>query len=191
MNKARATGPKARGAVRIIGGRWRGTRIAVADRPGLRPSPDRVRETLFNWLAPDIDGARCLDLFAGSGVLGFEAVSRGAASAVLVERDAAAAAALAELADRLATDTVTIERTDALSYLRGTPRAHDIVFVDPPFADGVEARVLDALAHGWLAPHALVYVESAREAPPPAAPWQVTKSGTTRQVSYKLIRYAG
>lgn len=191
MNQARATGPKGRGAVRIIGGRWRGTRIPVADRPGLRPSPDRVRETLFNWLAPYVDGARCLDLFAGSGVLGFEAVSRGAASAVLVERDAGAAAALAELAGRLGTDAVRIERAEALAYLAGTPGAQDIVFVDPPFADGVQARVLDALVRGWLAPHALVYLESARDAPPPAAPWQVYKSGTTRQVSYKLIRYAG
>ncbi|MEQ8230797.1 MAG: 16S rRNA (guanine(966)-N(2))-methyltransferase RsmD [Gammaproteobacteria bacterium] len=181
----------ARGTVRIIGGRWRGTRVVVGAAPGLRPSADRVRETLFNWLAPWLDGARCLDLFAGTGVLGFEAVSRGAAAAVLVERDAAAADALAGLAERLDTRAVEIVRADALDYLARAPRPFDIVFLDPPFAADVEARVLALLARGWLAPHALVYLESARDAAPPGPPWEVSKSGTTRHVSYKLLRYAG
>ncbi|MEQ8662891.1 MAG: 16S rRNA (guanine(966)-N(2))-methyltransferase RsmD [Gammaproteobacteria bacterium] len=181
----------ARGAVRIIGGRWRGTRITVGATPGLRPSADRVRETLFNWLAPCLDGARCLDLYAGSGVLGFEALSRGAAAAVLVERDAAAAVALTQLAARLGTGAAEVVRADVLDFLATPARPFDIVFVDPPFAADVRPQVLARLTRGWLAPHALVYLESAREAADPAAPWQVYKSGTTRQASYKLIRYAG
>ncbi|MEX2482344.1 MAG: 16S rRNA (guanine(966)-N(2))-methyltransferase RsmD [Gammaproteobacteria bacterium] len=173
--------------IRIIGGRWRGTRIEVADRRSLRPSADRVRETLFNWLAPVIDGAHCLDLFAGTGVLGFEAVSRGAASATLIEQDGALILALRRLAERLAADNVTVHRAEAQAWLATAPRPYDIVFVDPPFAAGLETRVLERLGGGWLAPHALVYLEQARDAPDPSAPWSVRKCGRTRHVSYKLL----
>lgn len=176
--------------IRIIGGRWRGTRIDVADQHSLRPSADRVRETLFNWLAPFIDGAHCLDLFAGTGVLGFEAVSRGAASATLIEQDGTLILALRRLAARLAADSIAVHRADALAWLAGSPRPYDIVFVDPPFTAGLEPRVLERLGHGWLAPHALVYLEQARDAPDPPAPWHVRKSARTRHVCYKLLERA-
>lgn len=183
---------QARGSVRIIGGRWRGTRVDVLERPSLRPSSDRVRETLFNWLAPWLDGARCLDLFAGSGVLGFEAVSRGAASACLVERDAALVGALEALRERLdAADLVTIERADVAQWLAGAPRVHDIVFLDPPFDSACVPAVLAALERGWLAPHALIYLEQPAGTSPETPGWRVAKAGRTRHVSYKLLERTG
>jgi 16S rRNA (guanine966-N2)-methyltransferase len=176
------------GHIRIIGGRWRGMRIEVVPRADLRPSADRVRETLFNWLAPWIEGARCLDLYAGTGVLGFEAVSRGAASAVLVERDGALVARLEALRARLAAaDAVTVARDEAERWLATTPTPFDIVFLDPPFASGRADALLARLAEGWLAPHALVYLEQAVAATDPPPPWRVRKAGQTRQVSYRLL----
>jgi 16S rRNA (guanine966-N2)-methyltransferase len=183
--------PEARNSVRIIGGRWRGTRIDVAAGTAVRPSGDRIRETLFNWLAPDIDGARCLDLFAGTGVLGFEAVSRGAAAACLIERDPALARALRALGERLNATEVQVHRADALTWLAGRAEPYDIVFVDPPFAAGLTTAVLERLADGWLAAHAVVYLEQPRDAPDPAACWRVRKAGSTRHVSYQLIELAG
>ncbi|MGE0485087.1 MAG: 16S rRNA (guanine(966)-N(2))-methyltransferase RsmD [Gammaproteobacteria bacterium] len=180
------------GHVRIIGGHWRGTRIEVAARPDLRPTGDRVRETLFNWLAPWIEGARCLDLYAGTGVLGFEAVSRGATGAVLVERDGALVARLEALCTRLdATDTMTVVRDDAERWLTRSPTPFDIVFLDPPFASGRVDALLSRLAEGWLAPHALVYLEQTAGAPDPPPPWHVRKAGHTRHVSYRLLERTG
>ncbi|MCP5200530.1 MAG: 16S rRNA (guanine(966)-N(2))-methyltransferase RsmD [Gammaproteobacteria bacterium] len=191
--RTKAEAPRgAAGSVRIIGGRWRGTRIEVAARPDLRPSGDRVRETLFNWLAPWIEGARCLDLYAGTGVLGLEAVSRGAASAVLVERDAVLVERLAALRTRLdAGAAVTVVRDDAEHWLTSPARPFDVVFLDPPFAAGVTAALLERLAQGWLAPRALVYLEQAIDAPDPPSPWCVRKAGHTRHVSYKLLDRSG
>ncbi len=150
--------------VRIIGGLWKRTPLPVPEVEGLRPTPDRVRETLFNWLAGALEGRHCLDLFAGTGALGFEAASRGAASVCLVESDARAASALQATARRLAADQVTVVPGDALSALR---RAHDdgrrfdLVFLDPPFRKDWIERVLPLLAD-VLAPGALVYLESER-----------------------------
>ena len=183
--------PAARGSVRIIGGRWRGTRIDIEAGTAVRPSGDRVRETLFNWLAPDLDGARCLDLFAGTGVLGFEAVSRGAASACLVERDPVLACGLSALGERLNAAEVQVQRADALAWLAGAAEPYDIVFVDPPFAAGLATAVLERLANGWLAAHGVVYLEQPHEAPEPAPCWRVRKAGSTRHVSYKLIELTG
>jgi len=180
------------GQVRIIGGRWRGTRLDVADSPGLRPSGDRVRETLFNWLMPALPGARVLDLFAGTGVLGWEALSRGAAHAVLVERDAALARRLRETCTRLsAQEQAHIVHDDALAWLeRGTAGAFDIAFVDPPFAQGLWQRALPALAR-HLAPQAWVYVESpADQAPAVPAAWALHREGRTREVRFALYRTA-
>ena len=137
------------GSVRIIGGHWRGTRLPVADLDGLRPTADRVRETLFNWLMPVLPGARVLDLFAGSGALGFEALSRGAAAATLVERETGPATALREVAARLpGGEAAEIVRMDAISWL--TPaaregRRYDIAFIDPPFAGGLWKRAITAV----------------------------------------------
>ncbi len=122
--------------IRIIGGDWKRTPLPVLDLDGLRPTPDRVRETLFNWLGQDLEGRRCLDLFAGSGALGFEAASRGAASVVMVERHPRAAQQLRALKDKLAARAIEIAEADALRIAAGlAPRSFDVVFVDPPFGD--------------------------------------------------------
>lgn len=176
------------GKVRIISGRWRGTRLEVPSVEGLRPSPDRVRETLFNWLQGRVAGARCLDLFAGSGALGFEAASRGAAEVVMIERDARALQALHAARDRLAASTIDIVGGDALAWLaRPVDRAFDLVFVDPPFAAGLHQRALDAL-RPWLAPAAWVYVEIARDALPPSlSGWSPRRQGETRDTRQILF----
>lgn len=177
------------GKVRIIAGRWRGTRLGVADVPGLRPTSDRVRETLFNWLMPRLSGARVLDLFAGTGALGLEAVSRGAVSAVLVERDTRAASALRELVARLpGSGGCDVHQCDALGWLAiGAPKnAFDIAFVDPPFADKAWPRVWGAL-ESVLAPGAWVYVEcpATVDAAVPSS-WVLHREGRTRDVRYAL-----
>lgn len=181
------------GKVRIIGGRWRGTRLDVPDAPGLRPTSDRVRETLFNWLMPVLPGARVVDLFAGSGALGLEAVSRGAASAVLVERDPVLAAALRATAARLqGGDAVTVAQSDALAWLATQPAgAFDLGFVDPPFAAGLWAPAVEALMPRLSAP-AWLYVEAPHEAAIELPPdWSPHREGRTREVRYALYRRAG
>lgn len=178
------------GKVRLIGGRWRGTRLSVPDAPGLRPTSDRVRETLFNWLMPVLPDARVLDLFAGSGALGLEAVSRGAASAVLVERDAALAAGLRETVGRLqGADTVQVVQADALAWLATQPAsAFDIAFVDPPFSAGLWDPVLAAL-DARLGRDAWLYVESPGQvAMSVPSGWSLHREGHTREVRYALYR---
>lgn len=175
------------GRVRIIGGRWRGSKLDVPDAAGLRPTADRVRETLFNWLQPHLHGAACLDLFAGSGALGFEAASRGAGSCVLVERDPGLATALRGHATRLGATQVDTVTADALAWLAAPPtRRFDIVFIDPPFAAGLHDAVFERL-HPWLAPDAWIYIEAPREAAL-AIPhdWQPHRDGSTRDVRYAL-----
>ncbi len=179
--------------MRIIGGRWRGRRLRVAAAPGLRPSADRVRETLFNWLAGVLPGAHCLDLFAGSGALAFEAVSRGAARAVLVERHPRVARRLAE--EIAAFDPAALElwRGSALDYLRQPPpaRPFDIVFLDPPFASDLLAGALARLAAtpGWLHPASRLYLEFP-QATPPALPagWNWLRRQQAGAVGYGLVR---
>jgi 16S rRNA (guanine966-N2)-methyltransferase len=181
------------GKVRLIGGQWRGTRLAVPDAPGLRPTSDRVRETLFNWLMPVLPGARVLDLFAGSGALGLEAVSRGAASAVLVERDPALAAALREVAARLpGGDAITVVQAEALGWLGAQPDGgFDLAFLDPPFAADPWEALLPLVSTklgdtGWL------YVEAPLSARPSiAGDWRLHREGSTREVRYALYRRAG
>jgi len=174
--------------VRIIGGAWRSRRIRFADRPGLRPTPDRVRETLFNWLGQDLTGRDCLDLFAGSGALGFEAASRGARHVTMVERDAAAARALQSNRDLLAADAVEVVRADALEFLQHHRARYNVVFLDPPFADDCWPQLL-ALLPQCLKPGALVYCERARALD--AGPgWEVVKSGRAGQVSHQLLKRA-
>ncbi len=178
--------------MRIIGGRWRNTRLQVPPLEGLRPTSDRVRETLFNWLMLKLPGARVLDLFAGSGALGLEAVSRGAASALLVERDPALAAALRGVVGRLgADDQVQVVAGDALRWLETAPPMRaDIVFMDPPFAAGLWAQALDRLPR-HLAADAWLYVEAPADAlPPPPAGWSRHREGGTRDVGYALYRRA-
>lgn len=150
------------GKVRIIGGQWRGRKLTVPVRPGLRPSSDRGRETLFNWLQQRIHGARCLDLFAGTGALGLEAASRGAAAVTLIERDRGLCAALRAIArDWPGGERLEVVQADVLGWLRTGLGPFDLVFVDPPFAAGLHLPALAALTRpGLLAPGAWVYVES-------------------------------
>ena len=178
------------GSVRIIGGSWRSRRLPVLDDAMLRPSADRTRERLFNWLAPDINGARCLDLFAGSGVLAFEALSRGATSATLVEQHPPLINALNRARDSLAAENTAIIQSDAVAWLaESTPTPFDIVFVDPPFRQQLAELVVEHLQQGWLSENALVYVETEPGAQPPCPQtWTLHRNGATRQVDYALYR---
>lgn len=176
------------GRVRIIGGRWRRRLLTFSTEANIRPTPDRVRETLFNWLTPLIEGARCLDLFAGSGALGFEAASRGAAEVVMIERDAAAARHLREQANKLGADQVRIVPGDAIAWLRTSDRPFDVVFLDPPFRGGLLESACTRLAEGgWLKPGALIYMESESDIVPTLPPgWRTLRSKKAGQVSYYL-----
>lgn len=147
--------------VRIIGGQWKRSKLPVADVPGLRPTPDRVRETLFNWLGQDLSGWRCLDAFAGSGALGFEAASRGAAEVVLVERDAGLVRSLRETQKRLKAEAMRIEQADGLAFMRRSPASFDLVFLDPPFDSDLFEPALAAAA-GIVVPGGFVYLEADR-----------------------------
>jgi len=150
--------------VRIIGGQWKRTPLPVADRPGLRPTPVRVRETLFNWLGQDLNGLRCLDAFAGTGALGLEAASRGAAEVVLVENDAHLVKTLSALKTRLKTDAVTVERGDGVSALQRR-QSLDVVFLDPPFAEGGNEALFSAAlqaARQALKSDGMIYLEAPR-----------------------------
>lgn len=181
--------PRPPGSVRIIAGQLRGSKLAVADRPGLRPSSDRVRETLFNWLQGVTPGARALDLFAGTGALGFEAASRGAARVLLVERDPALAESLRANAQRLKVDAVRVEAADALAWLQRAPtEAFDLVFLDPPFDASLWEPALARLAP-WLAPGAWIYVESPLKMQPSVpAGWRLHREGQTREVRFALFQ---
>ncbi len=154
--------------LRIIGGSLRGSKLAIADRPGLRPTPDRLRETLFNWLAPVIEGSRCLDLYAGTGALGMEALSRGASRVRFVERDALAAASLREALLRLKqTESSEVVCEDVIRHLRRPDSSWNLLFIDPPFDADLWRSTLDALHDSeWLAPGARIFVESPAEQTP-------------------------
>ena len=179
------------GQLRIIGGRHRGHRLPVPAQRGLRPTTDRVRETLFNWLQPAITGARCLDLFAGSGALGLEAASRGAARIVMVERAGAVVRQLVRNVATLGEDRIEVIHTDALRWLNHDGQPFDIVFVDPPFADGLLVPACESLNRNqWLASGALVYLEWSARAPIQALPagWDLTREKKAGEVRYGLVR---
>ncbi len=179
--------------LRIIGGTWRGRKLRFPAAAAIRPTPDRVRETLFNWLGAATPGARCLDAFAGSGALGLEALSRGAAHVSFIEQDAAAVAALRERLAEWGAGNALVVRADALRHLAAPPaEAYDIVFLDPPFAAGLLARAAALLTHGWLREGALVYVECAAREPLPPLPasWQPLKAKQAGEVGYYLFAHA-
>ena len=181
--------------VRIIGGQWKRTKLPVADRPGLRPTPSRVRETLFNWLGQDLTGWRCLDAFAGTGALGLEAASRGAAEVVLVEQDAALLNNLSRIVTKLKAGAVRVERGDGVAALRQRlGQGLDVVFLDPPFAEGQnDALVVAALAAARQAVRedGLIYLEAPR-------PWlqdelaqlglEMHRQGRAGAVAFHLLR---
>lgn len=181
--------------VRIIGGEHKRRQLKVLDRPGLRPTPDRVRETLFNWLAPVVPGARVLDLFAGSGVLGLEALSRGAGWCDLVEKDGGAARLLqANLELLRLTDRARVHHQDALAFLRTRPtQPYDVVFLDPPYASDLLDQALAILAgDGWLGPEARIYVERPARLGPPPVPegWELLRQGEAGEVGYYLYLFS-
>ncbi len=148
--------------VRIIGGSWKRSKLPVIDAPGLRPTPDRVRETLFNWLGQDLSGWRCLDIFAGSGALGFEAASRGASEVSLIERDSRLVRSLREVQERLKATSVRIEVGDALSWMaRCAPSRFDLIFIDPPFDADLFDKALGAAAR-VVVPSGFIYLEADR-----------------------------
>ena len=189
MNHGRGVPP---GRIRIIGGSLRNSRLQVPDLPGLRPTAERVRETLFNWLAPVIAGARCLDLCAGTGALGIEALSRGAASVQFVERDVRAAQALRDNLQRLKLSAGHVTAVEAGLFLQGAPQPHDVVFLDPPFALELWATLARQLEQGgWLAARAWVYVESPRALALQLPPgWQLQREGHAGEVRHALYRRA-
>lgn len=157
---AKPSRPGGAGEIRIVGGLWKRTRLAVADRPGLRPTPDRVRETLFNWLGQDLTGWRCIDAFAGTGALGLEAASRGAAQVVLVESDAALATQLEAVRRKLGAEAVRVQRGDGVAALRAlVPGSQHLVLIDPPFGGELFAPALQAAARA-LAPDGFIYLEA-------------------------------
>lgn len=176
------------GQIRIIAGKWRSRRIAFVAHAGLRPTPDRVRETVFNWLGQQLDGYRCLDLFAGAGALGLEALSRGAASVTFVENHPAAVQKLRANLQLLGADNATVLRIDALEFLRSGAghKQFDLVFLDPPFAANLHDQALRSVG-GVLAPGGLVYFE-APAAQPGSAEWIVEKSGKAGNVHFHLLR---
>jgi 16S rRNA (guanine966-N2)-methyltransferase len=181
-----------RNSVRIIAGMWRGRRVNFPDIPGLRPTPDRVRETLFNWLQHSIADSRCLDLFAGSGALGLEALSRGASEVIFVEQDPAAARALQEQLVRFAGQGKgQILQMGAARDLRSAANPFDVAFLDPPFKTNALAEYVPLLAAGnWIKPGGLVYLENERAAGLPKLPpqWELLKSKSAGEVGYHLAR---
>ncbi len=180
------------GKLRIVAGSLRGSKLAVPDKAGLRPTPDRVRETLFNWLAPVIDGARCLDLFAGTGALGIEALSRGAGSCMFVESDRTLARLIAENLARLKVGNAQVLADEAEAMLGGSAQAFDVVFMDPPFG----ADLWNDSAHrlesgGWLSGDAWIYVESPADAELALPPtWMLHREGRAGGVRFALYRRA-
>jgi 16S rRNA (guanine(966)-N(2))-methyltransferase RsmD len=172
--------------VRIIGGEWRSRLIAFPASQDLRPSADRVRETLFNWLGQDMTGKSCLDLFAGSGALGFEAASRGARCVTMNERDTVTFKALQDNCVRLGATTVELQCADALEFLQGNRYCYDVIFLDPPFKAGYWPRLLPLLPK-HMAPGAVVYYESAAQPELPAG-WKAWKKGRAGQVTFQLLK---
>ena len=189
MNSSKGTRRADAGKLRIIGGKYRSRVLRVAARPGLRPTPDRVRETLFNWLGQDLSGLACLDLFAGSGALGFEAASRGAVRVVMVEQDRTALAELDRSRAALGAEQVLIVASDAHAFLVREKECFDVVFLDPPFRQNAVPDLLAKLPPRLLR-GARVYVESGA----PVAvmsPWTELKHARAGQVSYQLLRWDG
>ncbi|MGI9232189.1 MAG: 16S rRNA (guanine(966)-N(2))-methyltransferase RsmD [Woeseiaceae bacterium] len=180
------------GRLRIVAGNWRSRLLDIADVPGLRPTPERIRETLFNWLAPHIHGARCLDLFAGTGALGLEALSRGAKSTVFVDSSERAIDTLKVNIGLLGAEGAEVRPMDAAKFLNGQlAQQFDLVFIDPPFASDLLDDTFEALeASGALTDRCLIYVEQSRTGPESSLPnaWRILKDKTAGNVRYMLVQ---
>tara|TARA_B100001750_G_scaffold243086_1_gene257634 strand:- start:501 stop:1115 length:615 start_codon:yes stop_codon:yes gene_type:complete len=178
--------------LRIVAGKWRGCFLPVVDEPGLRPTSERIRETLFNWLTAHLEGANCLDLFAGTGALGFEALSRGAAKVCFIEGAPKVAQAIRDAATVLQASDVNLQVADAIAWLQtAKPQPFDIVFLDPPFADDYYAELCRLLSERqWLAKIAYIYIEQDSKEALPVLPdgWNCIKEKKAGNVRYSLIR---
>ncbi|PKH22253.1 16S rRNA (guanine(966)-N(2))-methyltransferase RsmD [Enterobacterales bacterium CwR94] len=189
MNKKPRSGGA--GQIRIIGGQWRGRKLPVPDSAGLRPTTDRVRETLFNWLAPTLQEARCLDCFAGSGALGLEALSRYAGRTTLIELARPVAQQLTRNVATLKAEQAHVVNADTLTWLAQPGEPHDVVFIDPPFRKGMLDSTLNLLEQqGWLSEEALIYIESEVENGLPPVPdnWLLHREKIAGQVAYRLYQ---
>lgn len=176
--------------VRIIGGNWKGRLLPVTQKPGLRPTPNRIRETVFNWLQMHIEGSDCLDLFAGSGALGFEAASRGAAQITLIEKDAAIAQQLKQQVEVFKAKNISIQQADGLNFPQSTEKQFDLVFLDPPFNQiDLEELLAKLVISSSLKPSAKVYVEAPLGQLPKVLPdnWTWSRQAKASQVEYGLI----
>lgn len=177
------------GKVRIIAGHWRGRKLEVLEQPGLRPTPDRLRETLFNWLQAEIVAATCLDLFAGTGALGFEALSREASKVIMVESNRELCELLQEQASRFGSERHDIQQADALSWLQHTDKQFDIIFMDPPFKQGMIEDCCQIIYHrNLLKPRGKLYVEAEKGLSLPPD-WRVLKNKQTGQVQTVLLTH--
>ena len=181
---------QASGNIRIIAGKHRGRKLPVLMAEGLRPTTDRVKETVFNWLMPYISNSRCLDCFAGAGSLGFEALSRGASQVTFIELDKDAAKQLVANKALLKADNIHIEQCNTLTYLeKSTPVRFNIVFIDPPFRKGLAEQIQTLLQQGWLTENALIYLEMEKEAACMTPEnWQLLKEKIAGQVAYRLYQ---
>jgi 16S rRNA (guanine966-N2)-methyltransferase len=196
-HQPKVTGPKAptapagAGEVRLIGGLWKRTKLPVAKHPGLRPTPDRVRETVFNWLGQDMTGLRCVDAFAGTGALGLEAASRGAADVLLIEPEAKLMAQLQTIKTKLKADTVRLQRGDGIAILKALPKGSvDVVFIDPPFEAPIYDKAVAAAAHA-VAQGGAVYLEAPKawaDADLEAFGLRVVRAGKAGKVHYHLLQ---
>mgnify|MGYP003384732477 CR=1 FL=1 len=180
------------GSIRIIAGKHRGRKLPVLDAEGLRPTTDRVKETVFNWLMPYLHNANCLDCFAGAGSLGFEALSRGAAQVHLIELNKAAAKQLLANKQLLKADNIAVNNVDVLSFLKTqAQQSFDLVFIDPPFRQNLVTQTCELLENGWLAEQALIYVETEAEGNQTIpSNWQLLKEKIAGQVAYRLYQRA-
>lgn len=181
--------PPKRNTLRIIGGEWRSRKLAFPDNPKIRPTPDRVRETLFNWLQNDVHGSRCLDLFAGSGALGLEALSRGAIHCTFIENDTASVNQLKDNLSILKCNKADVIFSDTISYLENTNTPYDLVFLDPPFDANLWQNCLDYLRQNHLlTPKAKIYMESgSKQSLELDSHWRIIKEKTAGDVRYQLI----
>lgn len=192
MNKPKKTQLKSnkQGAIRIISGKYRGRKLPVLDAEGLRPTTDRVKETVFNWLMPYIQESICLDCFAGSGGLGFEALSRGATSVTFIELNKQAATQLKANIKLLKADNAQVINKDAIAYLASPPTPYNLVFIDPPFRKDIIASTITAIENGWLSENALIYTEMESDMLSLSIPpkWQQLKAKQAGQVTYALYQ---
>ena len=191
MNKQKTSKNSAKGNIRIISGKYRGRKLPVLMSDGLRPTTDRVKETVFNWLMPYIQNSICLDCFAGSGGLGFEALSRGAQSVTLIELNKAAAQQLEKNKSLLQAKELTIKNANTLNYLEGCSQKFDVVFIDPPFRKGLIEQTINLLNNNLLAADALIYIEMESEEAIQSIPenWQILKEKKAGQVAYRLYQF--